>query len=418
MSATCISFTEHERLPEPGSLLVFVHVGRCGGTSLKLSLSEAGWPFLSCGSPMNWFDAGLAAPHMAHLSTPLFLAGHGALGVHRLFPESVPCRYVTMLRHPWSRFVSFYRYGLKHYRDLGGLADFLEMYPVDFFHDILQADSPGKARERLAGEFFAFGITERMGDSLALMGRMLGVEARPFRENTTAPGSEEEQEVRSEFERRHGRDMELYAWACELFEERFRALGISTPADGEGAGAAGKAADAGRAARCALVQEHLRGGRIAQAIQAIETDPALNPMHWKELAGYSLRLGDAARARDYLVRAAELWPDYLIDLVNLLLATEPAEAWRLLGRVAAGARLLGPEFAEVFFEGFKTYHYFRHARFRLDGAEPLPGPAPARLPIPAAENICLRLLDEPHRSRMARDMADLAAVFDGGAVRP
>jgi glycosyltransferase involved in cell wall biosynthesis len=159
--------------------------------------------------------------------------------------------FVTMLRHPVDRIVSLYNYLRRVYHPEHelvrkmSLEDFLDYEQGNFVArnysarmiagytygaSMGQCDDPEileLAKQKLAHEFGFFGIAERYSESLRLLEHTFGWEPAPIvdRRNVApkTPG-ELSQEVLGKIESANRLSLELYRWAGELFNERYKEL--------------------------------------------------------------------------------------------------------------------------------------------------------------------------------------------------
>lgn len=185
------------------------------------------------------------------------LQGHFSYGVHGYLPN--PAKYITFLRDPVDRVISLYYFGLErpavyyHQRLVEeglSLAEFVKEgiteetsnFQVRAIAGIVQ---PGPevfppldettlplAKQRLAADFTAFGLTERFDESLVLFCRALrwslwSGKLAYQRQNVTAKRkavAEIAPETIELIRRHNALDLELYDYARRLFEERLQAV--------------------------------------------------------------------------------------------------------------------------------------------------------------------------------------------------
>ena len=193
----------------PGPVLLFVHVPKAAGTTMK------GYLFAQCRSgrgapsappseglyqegvyyaPFGFFQAdGPPAPDYArpYLRDPALRAvlGHIRYGIHELIPR--PAQYLTMLRHPVERVLSLYSF--LRADDHTTLRGFLEsetyreldndqtrriagVHPP--FGGVTEAEAE-RAEANLDAHFVAVGVSERFDESMLLVRHAMGW-ADPF----------------------------------------------------------------------------------------------------------------------------------------------------------------------------------------------------------------------------------------------
>jgi sulfotransferase famil protein len=198
-------------------------------------------------------------------------------------------RYVTFLRDPVARVLShYYRHIHRQQPERAGRikkrpgarmrAESLEMALVEMrlpqirnlatrflcTHQSPDEDLPPAALDEAKANLrrFAFvGIQERFDESAALMQRELGMELVPYLSRHVSSGRPEARETSVEdrelIEEHNRLDMELYAFAVELFERQVAAAGESLAADVEELRSASAAADAEYRARHRRLSEWL-----------------------------------------------------------------------------------------------------------------------------------------------------------------
>ncbi len=229
------------------SLLVFVHVPRAAGTTLHRVI-ESQYPgerILTFADPSR-AEQVLAAGPPEILDEVKAVDGHVYYGVHRHFRQ--PARYVTMLRRPVGRIVSHYRYvrsNPEHYLHaavveegldltayaLSDLSGELRNGQVQMFsaraRELGDCDEAclEEAKQVLAGEFDAVGVTERFDESLLVMQEALGWSTPYYAaENRSAgPQAEVGEEAVAAIEGRNRFDLALYDFAAELLAQRVAA---------------------------------------------------------------------------------------------------------------------------------------------------------------------------------------------------
>lgn len=240
-------------------MLVFIHIHKCGGSSLQSlirrnfasfgSLSEAKYAATNEFLPVELMDT-------IRLRARLdgYVMGHFAFGVHRLFETE--CQYVTFLRKPIPRLVSLYRHAATtsdayyHRHSAGrtfqeflasrevletdnGMVRFLSGDPSKknlFINPkpfgTLEAEDLERAFEHLEQRISAFGLLEKFDESLVIF-RKLGHLKRLhyIRVNTTSKKVQ-----RPHFDPKFRNlvlwDELLYERALTLFDQRLIDLNI------------------------------------------------------------------------------------------------------------------------------------------------------------------------------------------------
>jgi len=177
----------------------------------------------------------------------MFLSGHFLFGIHELLP--FPSTYITFLRDPVDRVISFYHFILrnpKHYlhnkvksRKMG-LEEFIQSNITnETFNEqtaLIAGSKKGVnrleiAKENIRNNFSFIGFTEMFDESLMLLKRTLGwgnvfytrenvARNRPVKERISGGTAKL-------IEEKNMRDIELYKYARGLFEEKIREQGTT-----------------------------------------------------------------------------------------------------------------------------------------------------------------------------------------------
>ena len=223
-----------------------MHIPKTGGTTLYPSLQ---WNYpphqtLHIDIPKNELHRMEGIPLESRSSLRL-LHGHFAYGIHKYIPRS--CQYVTVLREPIARVMSAYKQILKRpgheyhervVRGKIGLEEFIETFWIEEkrnrqIRDLCnEYDGPvdrevlEQAKRNLEG-FLLVGLTERFEETFALLRRTLRLRL-PFyvTRNVGFPLEASERAV-DLIREREQLDLELYAFARQLFARQVAAQGSS-----------------------------------------------------------------------------------------------------------------------------------------------------------------------------------------------
>lgn len=241
----------------PATPLVFVHIPKAAGTSLKDLIAR-----VYRGKPSLFFTPGdgrlerFATLPSASRAACAVVAGHEPFGLQRVFKGTgLTPAVVTVVREPVARVVSLYRYIFREkahpwhadfvarrptVRDVLSARDFppFDNHQVRFLAGAESHAKPfGKigeddleaAKRNLAEGVRVFGLQERMNESLRLFSSALGWPAVTLpRLNTTGPGDDAPPVTdadRAAIAEVNRFDAALHGFAESLFEDRLGALG-------------------------------------------------------------------------------------------------------------------------------------------------------------------------------------------------
>lgn len=242
--------------------IFFLHIPKTAGTTLISLLDSQFAPEKICPEQL---PAGLPQLSPEKLASYRFIRGHFDYNFHRLLPKKP--LFLTMLRDPIDRVISFYEFWkLNNGISSGVNADItpafraeIEHNPIpfitsqipsihmevynsqtrrivssaeDYLPGIPDQDVLELAKRRLREEFLFFGLVERFNDSLELLSYTLGW--RPFRnyENKNVNAgrmhrSELPQAVLDAILEQNQLDFALYRFACDEFSQRYQAMKFS-----------------------------------------------------------------------------------------------------------------------------------------------------------------------------------------------
>jgi len=231
---------------EEQPVLIFVHLPKCGGTTLNRLLEwEYGLfdVFVVDGRFYRWSYNKLIKTDMAKFSQMRVFRGHMPFGIHRLLDR--PVTYMTVVRDPIDRLISeyYYRKGRwqHQYEDHQMKRQTLEEYITknpqqnlqtkllagqvknyDFLAERCDATTLEVAKENLERYFSLVGLTERFEQSLALAKLAYGWEIRRytnFRVNPGRPSKDKLSDaIKSLIAEHNHLDVELYKYSTNLFE--------------------------------------------------------------------------------------------------------------------------------------------------------------------------------------------------------
>jgi hypothetical protein len=234
---------------KPGQCVIFLHIGRTGGTTLWRVLRRQ-YPrrasFSIDSTDVEGSLRGLGAlPHARRAGLQL-VRGHGVFGVHELIRQ--PVTYITFMRDPVDRVLSAYHYvRTRPYHELHEQVSRRNLSFAEFVRSGLSLETDNwqtrviagdldtpfgrctpdlleRAKRTIAEWFSVVGLLERFDESLVLCRRRLGWRWPPVHGHRNAARSRRpvddlapaELEAALELNQL---DCALYAWVEERFEQ-------------------------------------------------------------------------------------------------------------------------------------------------------------------------------------------------------
>lgn len=232
--------------------IIFLHIPKTGGVTLKRSLK---WKYPgrlieeeSLTRPLAEFER---LP-LSERASARVVCGHLHYGIHARIPQD--CAYITLLREPVARVISYYHYILGHpkhalHADLASssepLEEFLRIDPSVDNHQTrmisghgggeltsraaepLDSDALEEAKRNLE-RFLVVGLTERFDETFILIRRALGWKLPYYRTaNVANRPTTASEDTRERIRERNRLDLELYAFADELLASAVAAEGAS-----------------------------------------------------------------------------------------------------------------------------------------------------------------------------------------------
>ncbi|MCM3630049.1 sulfotransferase family protein [Paenibacillus glycanilyticus] len=214
-------------------LLLYLHLPKTGGSSFTQAINE------NCPNTVHFYTMSNGIQLSERLIHADALCGHFIYGIHHFTDR--PFQYVTMLRNPLERTLSYFYFKYKNPKYVISYNKELtfEEYALDPFYDLeycnlqsrmitgeLNNPYPNykKARDLLANEFAFVGITEQYDMSLYLFMRMMNWEPKHYPKVNVTPGRHSDlklsgQAVKSILQKNEI-DQKLYEYAYRQFNER------------------------------------------------------------------------------------------------------------------------------------------------------------------------------------------------------
>jgi hypothetical protein len=227
--------------PATSPCIIFLHLPKTGGVTLRRALRWKYAPELLNFETLTKPAEALGEVPLSERRSARVLTGHLHYGVHDYIPQR--CEYITLLREPIARVVSYYYYILKHpkhwrhaelVRSGMGLDEFVRTSPErGVENDQTRMLSGAGAGELDAGSldrkaleqakrnlerFLVVGLTERFDESFILIRRALGWKFPLYETANVATGPKPASATALESIReRNQLDLELYEHARGLF---------------------------------------------------------------------------------------------------------------------------------------------------------------------------------------------------------
>ncbi|HEY0706243.1 MAG TPA: sulfotransferase family 2 domain-containing protein [Polyangia bacterium] len=195
-------------------LIIFHHVPKCGGTSFtSLLRNYFGHNFIDINNPADWRRCERFVAERRH-ARRICAAGHDALGLHEL-AGGRRVRYVTLLRHPWQRFISSINFRVGY----GAHVDQVVIPRNDLIANFSERRSLGEAKETLDRWFESVGVLERYDEAVRLLAHQLQLPTRFEHSNKSRDWRTSAlTDLRPRFEERNQDDIAFYEYARARFE--------------------------------------------------------------------------------------------------------------------------------------------------------------------------------------------------------
>ena len=241
------------RMLQPNSTLIFVHIPKTAGSTLNSVLSRHYAPTGTYKIYGSDTDGRRLADELCQLPTAQkqrlkLVRGHWPYGLHVQLPQ--PSTYISFVRHPVERIVSFYYHILRtpqHYAYREGftaemsLLEFVEReFASDETHDgqtyFLTGCRPAhqalqQTVEEVLKRYAFVGVSEQFDESLLLLKRLFGwrnVFYFSRRVNRQRPRLRDiPRDVRAAIEARNPLDMQLYDHIQKVLQEQIDDEGAS-----------------------------------------------------------------------------------------------------------------------------------------------------------------------------------------------
>jgi hypothetical protein len=223
---------------EEKQLLVYIHIPKTGGTTLKNIISKQFLP------KEVWLhmekDTNRKMQAKRKIDQLRCIGGHCWYGVHDDFDR--PYKYFTMLRNPFDRVISEYYYILrwpehKAYPQVRHMSflEFIHQFPLKSSNQQTRRISGSIhdpdlkiAKNNLKKDFAIAGLAEMFDESLFLMKKAFNWNNITYSKQNVTPNrpaiDDMPKEILQELERRNEMDLELYSFAKKLLKEKLEGL--------------------------------------------------------------------------------------------------------------------------------------------------------------------------------------------------
>ncbi|URM31155.1 MULTISPECIES: sulfotransferase family 2 domain-containing protein [Bacillaceae] len=226
-------------------MIIFIHIPKTAGTSMRKTIENQYNIHQIRSYYAGYQDAynKLKGTPQSELSSVKWVQGHFRFGLHEAI--SHPVQYITMLRHPVDRVISYYyflrenpRHPLYKQANSLNLKEFI-MDEDGIIQDgiynlqtkMISGDgtpSIEKAKKNIEEHFLMVGITERFNESLAIMRKKLGWNV-PYnhKHNVTRTRPKMAQvpaEVRKLIEQKNEIDFQLYEYGKAFLQKEINSL--------------------------------------------------------------------------------------------------------------------------------------------------------------------------------------------------
>lgn len=233
-----------------GSTLIFLHIGKTAGTTLRrilrkhYSASET-LVVRARHRPREETLSDFAALPEAERARPRLILGHTVYGLHDSVPR--PSTYISMLRRPSSLVLSQYSFvlrtpGHRHHKDAQGMSleDYLRSGLAQEMNnsqtraiagavDVPYGENPPElleqAKRHIDEHFAVVGLTERFDESLVAMKMAFGwTKVHYVRANVASKKVTPSPEAQALIDQLNALDIELYRWADERFGDQIASM--------------------------------------------------------------------------------------------------------------------------------------------------------------------------------------------------
>ncbi len=230
---------------ETDNVIIFLHIPKTGGNTLNVIINK---PYTDNDCLVRLGDVDdLSIEELKQIE---MVRGHMSFGIHKKLPQT-NSTYITLIRNPIERVVSFYYYmGSENNLDIETRDYFTKLTLYEFVTEPLN-DQFNKQTNIIAGNefipeklenkemletakrnlknfFSVVGITERFDETLIVLQEKFGFKINSFENYNVTPNRPDLEEIPDEIiniiKSKNEIDMDLYQFANQLLDEQLQSI--------------------------------------------------------------------------------------------------------------------------------------------------------------------------------------------------